>query len=100
MIHSIRIVTNHYNTALAVGQLNAVTVTLYDNEVLNSHYTSGIFITLSSCTALLLETRARVVLLWVSVVLAGCIGKAGVVLGLTGNSVVGDTTETVLGLAA
>jgi len=40
------------------------------------------------------------VVLGVAVVLAGGVGKAGLALGLTGNSVVGDAGEAVLALTA
>lgn len=63
------------------------------------HHISGISITSSYHSNLLLDTRAGVVL-WVSIVLTSRVGKARVVLGLAGDSVVGNATETVLGLAA
>jgi hypothetical protein len=59
-----------------------------------SHYSSS-----SLYSTLLLDARAGVILLWVSVVLASCVGKTRVVLGLARDSVVGDTTKSVLGLA-
>jgi hypothetical protein len=54
----------------------------------------------SSCSTLLLDARAGVVLLWVSVVLASCVGKTRVILLIARDSVVGDATKSVLGLTS
>ena len=58
-----------------------------------SHYSS-------SCSTLLLGARAGVVLLWVSVVLVGGVGKTSLVLSLARDSVVGDATKAILGLTS